>query len=134
MKKKLYTAIGLMSGTSMDGIDLSIITSDGYDEFDTIGSPEVDELSTTSDRDSGYKARKRGYLRRLDEENSDNLPRPNMSRHVTRRSISRELFNDSVNDSQRNEIAASSHAPEISLNKKGKVSYSVTNRKQPNSF
>ena len=67
--------------------------SDGYDEFDTIGSPEVDELSTTSDRD-GYKARKRGYLRRLDEENTDNLPRPNMSRHVTRRSISRELFND----------------------------------------
>tara|TARA_S200000501_G_scaffold373758_1_gene421661 strand:+ start:64 stop:1206 length:1143 start_codon:yes stop_codon:yes gene_type:complete len=33
MKKKLYTAIGLMSGTSMDGVDLSIITSDGYHEF-----------------------------------------------------------------------------------------------------
>ncbi len=33
MKKKLYTAIGLMSGTSMDGVDLSIISSDGYDEF-----------------------------------------------------------------------------------------------------
>ena len=33
MKKKLYTAIGLMSGTSMDGVDLSIISSDGYDQF-----------------------------------------------------------------------------------------------------
>ncbi len=33
MKKKLYTAIGLMSGTSMDGVDLSIISSDGYEEF-----------------------------------------------------------------------------------------------------
>ena len=33
MKKKLYTAIGLMSGTSMDGVDLSIIISDGYDVF-----------------------------------------------------------------------------------------------------
>jgi len=33
MKKKLYTAIGLMSGTSMDGVDLSIITSDGHDQF-----------------------------------------------------------------------------------------------------
>ncbi len=33
MKKQLYTAIGLMSGTSMDGVDLSIIKSDGYDYF-----------------------------------------------------------------------------------------------------
>ena len=33
MKKKLYTAIGLMSGTSMDGVDISIIKSDGFDEF-----------------------------------------------------------------------------------------------------
>ena len=36
MKKKLYTAIGLMSGTSMDGVDLSIISSDGYNEFSNI--------------------------------------------------------------------------------------------------
>ena len=36
MKKKLYTSIGLMSGTSMDGVDLSIISSDGYDEFSNI--------------------------------------------------------------------------------------------------
>ena len=36
MKKKLYTAIGLMSGTSMDGVDLSIISSDGYHEFSNI--------------------------------------------------------------------------------------------------
>ena len=36
MKKKLYTAIGLMSGTSMDGVDLSIISSDGYDEFSNL--------------------------------------------------------------------------------------------------
>ncbi len=36
MKKKLYIAIGLMSGTSMDGVDLSIISSDGYQEFSNI--------------------------------------------------------------------------------------------------
>ena len=33
MKNKLYTAIGLMSGTSMDGVDASIIKSDGFNQF-----------------------------------------------------------------------------------------------------
>ncbi len=36
MKKKIFTAIGLMSGTSMDGVDLSVIKSDGNDQFSSI--------------------------------------------------------------------------------------------------
>jgi len=35
--KKLITAIGLMSGTSCDGIDASIIKSDGEDRLELIG-------------------------------------------------------------------------------------------------
>ena len=36
MKNKSYTAIGLMSGTSMDGVDASVIKSDGLGQFNNI--------------------------------------------------------------------------------------------------
>ena len=36
MKKKIFTSVGLMSGTSMDGVDLSVIKSDGNDQFSSI--------------------------------------------------------------------------------------------------
>ena len=34
--EKLYTSLGLMSGTSMDGVDASIIRSDGESKYDSI--------------------------------------------------------------------------------------------------
>ena len=36
MKRKIFTSLGVMSGTSMDGADLSIIKSDGEREFSPI--------------------------------------------------------------------------------------------------
>jgi anhydro-N-acetylmuramic acid kinase len=36
MKKKVFIALGFMSGTSMDGVDLSLIKSDGIGDFTSI--------------------------------------------------------------------------------------------------
>ena len=36
MKKKVFTALGLMTGTSVDGVDLSLIKSDGFSYFTSI--------------------------------------------------------------------------------------------------
>ena len=34
--ERIYTSLGLMSGTSMDGVDISIIESDGISEYSSI--------------------------------------------------------------------------------------------------
>ena len=34
--EKIYTSLGLMSGTSMDGVDASIIKSNGEDKYEAV--------------------------------------------------------------------------------------------------
>ena len=43
---KIYYSLGLMSGTSGDGIDASIIKSDGYSQYDTITNKYFEYNST----------------------------------------------------------------------------------------
>ena len=42
--QKIYTSLGLMSGTSGDGVDASLINSNGIDHFEVI---KTNILNTT---------------------------------------------------------------------------------------
>lgn len=49
MENKVYTAVGLMSGTSLDGIDVALIRTDGKDQTELVDSALFEYESTTKD-------------------------------------------------------------------------------------
>ena len=53
--KKIYTALGTMSGTSLDGIDFSIIETDGEDYLNIISSEYLEFSNNLKDRISNLK-------------------------------------------------------------------------------
>jgi anhydro-N-acetylmuramic acid kinase len=42
MKKKIFTSLGLMSGTSLDGVDISVVKSDGFNHVEVIFNDYVE--------------------------------------------------------------------------------------------
>ena len=52
---KIYTALGTMSGTSLDGIDFSIIETDGEDYLNIISSEYLEFSNNLKDRISNLK-------------------------------------------------------------------------------
>ena len=70
MKKKVFIALGLMSGTSMDGVDMSLISSDGFNEFTSILNKyhKFDPELQNKLMDLRYKIKSSGDLKKYSSE------------------------------------------------------------------
>jgi anhydro-N-acetylmuramic acid kinase len=55
MPERLWTAVGLMSGTSLDGIDAALVRTDGFDRVEPVGFVSVPYTKA-------FRARLRGVL------------------------------------------------------------------------
>jgi anhydro-N-acetylmuramic acid kinase len=63
-EKKVYRAVGLMSGTSLDGVDAAVLETDGYDVVRPIGF-------VTLPYDDDFRVRTRACFGREDESAPD---------------------------------------------------------------
>ena len=50
MKKKLLNCLGMMSGTSMDGVDISLIKTDGENFFESLTMTKDKRRKTKDER------------------------------------------------------------------------------------
>ena len=79
MKNKLYTAIGLMSGTSMDGVDVSLIRSDGINQFINI----LDEYFEYNESLQQQLVRLRNLILNIDDLNQFTSQLNEIEREIT---------------------------------------------------
>ena len=54
---KIYTALGTMSGTSLDGIDFSIIQTDGKDHLSLTGNNYLEFSNNLKQKIRGIKSK-----------------------------------------------------------------------------
>ena len=92
--EKIYTSLGLMSGTSMDGVDASIIKSNGEDKYEVV----FDEYFKYDEEiyDELVDIRNKIYSTKDLEINSITLA--NIERKITlfHASICREIINENA--------------------------------------
>ena len=100
MDKKIFKAIGLMSGTSLDGIDAAIITTDGEEIF------EFGEFITVPYEQSLYERLHKAVADK--EVNDDTLERDMTLAHAD--AVKKVLAMDSER-SEASALSAQSHAP-----------------------
>ncbi len=116
MKKKLFTALGLMSGTSMDGVDLSVIKSDGFDEYTNI----LDEYHKYDDEIYGALTRLRDKINILSDLTNYDEELNELERKIT--IFNAEIINKVLKESNLDIDLIGFHGQTIYHNAKEKIS------------
>ena len=79
MKKKVISALGIMTGTSIDGVDLSLIKSDGINEFE----PVLDDYYEFNKNIQKKIEKLRNILSNVDDLNTHSKDLNELEREIT---------------------------------------------------
>ena len=113
---KIYTALGLMSGTSMDGVDLSVIKSDGINEFIGI----LDNYCEFNENLKEKLIKLRSKINHLDDLNKYVLELDDLEREITL--FHGEIINDILQNLDEDIDLIGFHGQTIFHNSEQKIS------------